>query len=69
MSNFLDMRCPKYGDENRIDIEATLWVRVTEDGTVADASGNGQHDYTPKNLAFCGACLHGGTVADFSPPL
>ena len=36
MSNFLDLRCPHCGDTNRIDIEVTVWVRVTENGTDAD---------------------------------
>jgi len=26
MSNFLDMRCPHCGNEDRLDIEASIWV-------------------------------------------
>lgn len=69
MSNFLDMRCPKCDDENRIDIAVTLWLRVAEYGTHFDTSGNGAYDYTLKSLASCDRCLHGGTVTDFSPSL
>jgi ribosomal protein S27E len=28
MSNFFDMRCPKCGDEDHIDIAAEVWVRL-----------------------------------------
>ena len=69
MSNFLDMRCPNCGDEDRIDIEATVWIRVTEEGTDVDAAGDGNHEYTPKSMAVCAACQHCATVTAFSPPL
>ncbi|MBV8504475.1 MAG: hypothetical protein JOZ11_01475 [Alphaproteobacteria bacterium] len=39
MSNFFDMRCPKCGDEDHIDIAAEVWVCLTCEGTDADASG------------------------------
>ena len=38
MSSFLDLRCPQCGDQDCIDILAEVWVRVTDDGTDADAS-------------------------------
>ena len=66
MSNFLDMRCPKCGDEDRLDIQATVWIRVCEDGTDADASRDGGHDYEPHSPAQCGACGHCGTVRQFA---
>jgi hypothetical protein len=65
MTNFLNMRCPKCGDEDRLDIESTLWLRVTADGTDPDAAGRGDHDYTPMSPAICRACDHLGTVWDF----
>jgi ribosomal protein S27E len=67
MSNFFDMRCPKCGDEDHIDIAAEVWVRLTSDGTDADASACGDHIYTPESAAECGACGHHGTVAQFTP--
>jgi hypothetical protein len=54
MSNFLDLRCPHCGDANRIDIQASVWVRVTENGT--DMSGNGDHEFTPESWTVCGEC-------------
>jgi hypothetical protein len=65
MSNFLDMRCPKCGGEDRIDIEAKVWVRVTDNGTDADASECGDHNYTPESAALCGVCGHWSTVREF----
>ena len=67
MSNFFDMRCPKCGDEDHIDIVAEVWVRLTGDGTDADASACGDYYYTPKSAAECAACDYAGTVADFTP--
>jgi hypothetical protein len=69
MSNCFDMRCPKCGGKDRIDIAATVWLRVTDDGTDADASRCGDHEFTPKSMAVCGACDHCATVAAFSPPI
>jgi ssDNA-binding Zn-finger/Zn-ribbon topoisomerase 1 len=65
MSNFLGMRCPKCGDEDRLDIQATVWIRVCEDGTDADASRDGTHDYEPGSIARCDACGCCDTVREF----
>jgi hypothetical protein len=65
MSNFLDLRCPQCGDTNRIDIEATVWLRVTENGTDADLSGNGDHEFTPESWTVCGQCGAGGELRQF----
>ena len=67
MSNFLDLRCPQCGADDRIDIAATVWLRVTCDGTDADASANGDHEYTPKSLAACAACGYSGRLSKFEP--
>ena len=63
MSNFLDLRCPKCGDQNRIDILAELWVHVAEDGTDARVSGHGGYEYTPKSLTSCRACGHSARLS------
>jgi hypothetical protein len=67
MTNFLDMRCPKCGAEHGIDIQATVWIRVGEEGTDADASECGDQEYTPDSRALCTACGHCGCVRDFKP--
>ena len=69
MTNFLDMRCPKCGDQRSIDIQAAVWIRVCRGGTDADAAGCGDHEYTPESTACCGACGHWATVAAFSPDM
>jgi hypothetical protein len=67
MTNFLGIRCPRCGDEDRIDIESTIWLRVCEDGTDADASFNGDHEYTPRSLTHCAACGHTARLSEFDP--
>jgi phage FluMu protein Com len=67
MSNFLDIRCPKCDATDQIDIAATVWLRVTEDGTDADESKDGHHDYTPRSNATCNACGYYGRLQDFEP--
>jgi hypothetical protein len=67
MSNLFELRCPACGDENQIDIQATVWLRVTENGTDADASENGDHIFTEKSAACCGACGHCATMRAFEP--
>jgi hypothetical protein len=65
MSNFLDIRCPECGNTDQLDIEATISVRVTENGTDADLSGDGYWTYTPKSWTACGACGYGGELRQF----
>jgi hypothetical protein len=67
MSNFLDLRCPHCGETNPIDIQATVWLRVTENGTDADAdlSGNGDHEFTRESWTVCGECGEGGKLRHF----
>jgi ribosomal protein S27E len=65
MTNFLDMRCPNCGNEDRLDIQASVWIRVCEDGTDADSAGDENREYHPRSPAQCGACGHYGTVREF----
>ena len=65
MSNFLNVRCPKCGEQNRLDVVASVWLRLTENGTDADASANGDHEYTPKGLTVCDACGYSGRLSSF----
>ncbi len=65
MSNFLDMRSPGCGNGDRLDIQANVCIRVTNDGTDASAPGCGEHGYLPTGAALCNACDHVGTVRKF----
>ena len=62
MSNFLDLQCPKCGDDSHIRIAAMTWLDVTSDGTSAD---NSDHEYERTSVAMCCACDFSGLVADF----
>ena len=68
MANPLDMACPACKRDDRIDIQATVWVRLTPDGTDADLSEDGDHTFEPTSPAQCHGCGHHGTVAEFEPP-
>ncbi len=65
MTNFLNMRCPKCGDEDRLDISARVWLRVCEDGTDATASRCGDQEFEPTSAAMSAVCDHVGTVWKF----
>ena len=67
MSNFLDIRCPKCRATDQIDIAATVWLRVMEDGTDADRSEDGNHEFEPTSPATCNACGFTGRLHDFEP--
>ena len=65
MSNSFEKKCPKCGNEDRIDIHAAMWVRLTSDGTDADTSACGEHVWCGDSMAACRACDYNGTVKDF----
>ncbi|MGA8756643.1 MAG: hypothetical protein WB611_09965 [Stellaceae bacterium] len=65
--NDFDMRCPKCGDTSQIDIAATVWVRLTSDGTDADEAADGGHFWDDDSRACCAACDHQATVKEFQP--
>lgn len=67
MANMVQMKCPKCGCEDQIDIQAAIWVRVTSDGTDADAPSCGDHIWCPDSAAACEACDYNGKVKDFEP--
>jgi len=65
MSNTFEMRCPKCGGEDQIDVQAAIWVRLTSDGTDADAAADTGHDWADDSRAVCAACDYTGRVKDF----
>lgn len=66
MSNQFDFVCPNCGDDDTIDITASIDVRLTYDGTDADESMNGNHEWDDDSPASC-ECGWSGTVADLDP--
>ena len=60
-----NMRCPKCNEDDEIDVAATVMVRLTSDGTDADESQDGSHEWGDESKASCASCGFGGTVKDF----
>ena len=65
MTNCFDLRCPKCDNGDQIDVSASVWVRVTHDGTNPDLSKDGTHKWGDDSPTHCAACGHSGKVTDF----
>jgi len=66
LNNDYGMKCPRCGSSSRIDIAATVWVRLCLDGTDIFEAANSDQEWTDNSAAYCGSCGHGGTVASFT---
>jgi hypothetical protein len=66
MSNCFDMKCPRCGASNEIDVAATVWVRLCHDGTDIFEAYNSDHEWNDDSAAVCCACDYAGTVRDFT---
>jgi len=66
-ANQFDMVCPKCGRTDQLDIAATVWVRLTPDGTDNDAADDGDHEWDDDSVCRCAACGWAGTVLNASP--
>lgn len=64
MSCQFDLKCPECGSRNHLDIAATVWVRVTDHGTVCNESHDGSHDWDDNSIARCDNCAWEGKVRD-----
>jgi hypothetical protein len=64
--NPFDLACPHCGRDDRIDIQASVWIRLCPDGTDPYDAENGDHEWCDASAALCNACLHEGTVASFT---
>lgn len=62
MISTVDMRCPECGADNQLDIQALVWVRLTQDGTDAGASHDGSHQWDDDSSCRCDNCGWNGTV-------
>lgn len=60
------MCCSVCGDDLRIDIAATVWIRLTPDGTDATEAANGDHEWSDHSTGECQTCNFVGHVSDFS---
>lgn len=60
-----EMECPHCGSDNKIDIAATVLVRLVVDGTDINAPDDGDHVWDDDSRARCANCGHAGKVKDF----
>jgi hypothetical protein len=65
--NSHELECPKCKGTDQLDISATVWVRLTRDGTDADQSHDGSHTWGDDSPCYCGACGWTGTVLNAAP--
>ena len=65
MTNCFDLRCPKCGNTDEIDVSASVWARVTDEGTDTDLAKDGGHEWGDDSSARCAACGHFGKVTGF----
>ena len=62
-----ECNCPKCGSQDKIDVVAQKWVRLTPDGSDADESHDGSDEYDGTSLAMCmeEGCGHSGLLSTF----
>lgn len=62
--NDFSMKCPSCGSDDALDVCAKVWVRLCDDGTDADASHDGSHEWDDDSPCMCNECGWEGTVKD-----
>jgi hypothetical protein len=68
MSNQFDMKCPRCGASDEIDVAATVWVRLCRDGTDPFEAHNGDHEWSDESPTVCCGCGYAATVGEFTDP-
>jgi hypothetical protein len=63
MTNVFDLSCPACNGTD-IDVQALVWVRLTEDGTDADASHDSSHHWDKDCRFICRDCARQGLVSE-----
>lgn len=58
--------CPKCGSDDQIDVCASVWVRLCDDGTDAYESENGDQEWDDNSPCSCHVCDYYGTVGSFA---
>ena len=67
MSELLeDHQCPKCGRNDELDVQALIWVRITEDGTDADLAEDKDHTWEDDSPIVCNSCGWQGKVKEFA---
>jgi hypothetical protein len=63
--NQFGMFCPECGASDRLDVAATVNVRLTTNGTDTDESADGSHTWGEDSPCTCDQCGHEGIVSHF----
>lgn len=65
LDNCFDMKCPKCGKSDQIDVSAQVYVRLTRFGSSQDEAECGDTEWDNDSVATCQACAYVATVKDF----
>ena len=65
LNNAFGMKCPDCRKSDQIDVAATIWVRLREDGTDVTEAANGDHEWDKDSAAVCHSCGRAGMVREF----
>jgi hypothetical protein len=59
-------QCPECGCPDHLEVQATLWLRLTKTGEDSRAlTQNPYHQYNLRSPAACGHCGYRGALRDF----
>ncbi|QIG69336.1 hypothetical protein EVB78_134 [Rhizobium phage RHph_N1_15] len=64
VSEAWNMRCPKCGSDENLDVEVKAFARLMSDGTDCDESVNGDHTWDDQSPCTCAACGWEGKAGD-----
>lgn len=59
------MTCPACGKDDGIDVAATVWTRLVQDGADLTLARDTSQEWTDESAAKCDNCGHVATVAAF----
>lgn len=57
------MVCPSCGEDDSLEIAATIWVRLFDNGTDTDEATCHDHEWSDDSACKCASCDWTGTVA------
>lgn len=57
--------CPSCHDDLKLDVAVKTFARLTDDGTDAFESADGDHEWDDTSAIVCRECGHAGTVLQF----
>ena len=63
-ANAFGFRCPACDDGSHLDIQAHVWVTLTEDGSDPDAAHDLSHHWDEASHFFCTRCAASGWVSE-----